>query len=33
MRPSKLADRAVEASVAMYENSNPPSQKSLTQNF
>jgi hypothetical protein len=33
MRPSKLADRAVEALVAMYEYANPSSQKSLTQNF
>jgi hypothetical protein len=32
-RPSKVADRAVDASFSMYANANPPSQKSLTQKF
>jgi len=32
VRPSKLADRAADAAVSMYQNANPPSQKSLTQN-
>ena len=33
VRPSKVVDRAVDASFSMYENTNSPSQKSLTQNF
>ena len=33
VRPSKLADRAADASFSMYRNGNQPSQKSLTQNF
>jgi len=32
-RPSKLVDRAADAAVSMDRNENPPSQKSLTQNF
>src|SRR6516162_11299931 len=32
-RPSKLADRAADESLSMFENENQPSQKSLTQNF
>jgi hypothetical protein len=32
-RPSKLADHAADAAVSMDRNENPPSQKSLTQNF
>jgi hypothetical protein len=32
-RPSKVADRAADASFSMYESENLPSQKSLTQNF
>ena len=33
VRPSKVADRAADASCPMYGNENPPSQKSLTQSF
>lgn len=33
VRPSKLAHRAAIASRSMCQNANPPSQKSLTQNF
>jgi hypothetical protein len=32
VRPSKVADRTFDAAVSIYENANPPSQKSLTQN-
>jgi hypothetical protein len=33
VRPSKVADRAVDGSVSMYQNGNSPSQNSHTQNF
>jgi hypothetical protein len=33
VRPGKLADHAADGSISMNENENPPSQKSLTQNF
>jgi hypothetical protein len=32
VRPSKVADHAVDALLLMFKNANPPSQKSLTQN-
>jgi hypothetical protein len=32
-RPSKLADRAADASLSMFENETQPSQKPDTQNF
>jgi hypothetical protein len=33
MRPSKLLTVPADAVFSMYQNGNPPSQKSLTQNF
>ena len=32
-RPSKIAHHADDASLSMFQTANPPSQKSLTQNF
>jgi len=33
VRPSKVALHAADVGLSMYNNPNPPSQKSLTQNF